>query len=173
MLKVIIIGTLHAGLTPSKELETEFTKYNPNQILVEIAESDIKNKNISKYPPEMIFTYNWARKNKIKVKGFDSRISIFKKGIKKADNLELIKKQKKIIKNYSWKAFNKKENDKLLNIDDLSKIIDLEKEKIRRSKMLSNIKKFMITEGVVMIITGSGHLNFFEKYFKKAIFPFR
>jgi pheromone shutdown protein TraB len=173
MLKVIIIGTLHVGLTPNKELETEFIKYNPNQILVEIAEGDIKKKSISKYPPEMIFTYNWARKNKIKVNGFDSKINIFKKGVKKADNLELIKKQKTIIKNYSWKAFNKEENDRLLNIDDLSKIIDLEKEKIRNLQMLCNIRKFIISNGVVMIITGTGHLNFFEKHFKKAIFPFR
>jgi pheromone shutdown protein TraB len=173
MLKIIIIGTLHVGLTPNKELEAEFKKYNPNQILVEIAESDIKNKNISKYPPEMIFTYKWAKRNNIKVCGFDTKINIFKKGIKEADNLELIKKQKKLIKNYSWKAFNKKESDKLLDVDDLNKIIDLEKEKVRNSKMLSNIKKFMIIKGVVMIITGSGHLNFFEKHFKKAIFPFR
>lgn len=44
MLKIIIIGTLHAGLTPVKELEGEFIEYKPDQILVEIAANDIKNK---------------------------------------------------------------------------------------------------------------------------------
>jgi hypothetical protein len=173
MLKIIIIGTLHADLTPVKELESEFIKYKPDQILVEIAEGEIKNENILKYPPEMIFTYNWAKKNKIKVNGFDAKINIFKSGITDADNLKLLKKQKKLLKNYSWKDLNKKENDELLNINDLNKIIDRKKEREREIKMLSNIRKLIIKNGAVLVVTGSAHLNFFEKHFKKAIFPYR
>lgn len=121
----------------------------------------------------MIFTYKWAKKNKIKVNGFDAKSNVFKKGITETDNLRLIKKQEKLLKNYTWKDLNKKENDKLLNIDDLNLIVDHRKEKSREIKMLSNIKRSVIKDGVAMIITGSAHLNFFEKHFKKVIFPYR
>jgi pheromone shutdown protein TraB len=169
MQNIIIIGTLHAGSTPNEDLEKIFRKYKPTQILVEISQNDINN-NISEYPPEMIFTYKWAIENNIKVNGFDSKINVFKEGVTENDNLELIKEQEKLIKNYSWKDFNKSENEKLLDIDEIT---DHVKEKKREQKMLKNINATIDDDGVILIITGCGHLDFLEQNIKKAIFPFR
>ena len=45
MRKIIIIGTIHSGFTPNKELEEVLEKYHPKQLFVEIAEEDVtKNK---------------------------------------------------------------------------------------------------------------------------------
>jgi len=94
MTNIIIISTLHAGITPNNELEEIFKKYKPDQILVEISQEDIEKNNLNSYPPEMIFTYQWAKSNGIKVAGFDSKINVFKDGVTSADNQELIQKQK-------------------------------------------------------------------------------
>ncbi len=170
MLKIIIIGTLHVGLTPNKDLEEIFLNYKPTQILSEINQGDINNNNISEYPPEMIFAYKWATENKIKVNGFDSKIDVFKKGVTDRDNQNLIAKQKEIISNYSWRDFNQVEKEKLLNVGDIT---DQQKERDREIEMLNNINKVMVEQGVVLIITGCAHLNFFEENIKNAIFPFR
>ena len=45
MRNIIIIGTVHSGFTPNKELEEVLEKYHPKQLFVEIAEEDVtKNK---------------------------------------------------------------------------------------------------------------------------------
>ncbi|MDO8513036.1 MAG: hypothetical protein Q7S37_00845 [bacterium] len=171
MTKIIIVGTLHAGITPNSELEEVIESYKPDQILVEIKNEDIIKDNVDSYPPEMIFAYQWAKKNGIKVAGFDSDIDVFKEGITDADNQRLIEQQKKLIKT-SWKEFNKKENEKLLDIEGID-IVDHQKERERELDMLRNINKIIINSGVVLIITGCGHLNFFEDNIDRAIFPFR
>ena len=121
----------------------------------------------------MIFAYNWAKKNKIKLNGFDSRLNSFKRGKNKGDNNKLIEEQQRLMKDFNWKDMNKAKNLKILNIDFKKRIIDPEKEAKRESEMLKNIKKVMIKEGLILIITGCGHLDFFEKKIKTAIFPFR
>ncbi len=118
----------------------------------------------------MVFTYQWAIRNKVKVNGFDSKINIFKQGITEKDNQMLIEKQKKLIQSFSWKDFNKKDKIKLL---DIGNITDPEKEKQRQQEMLNNINNALDKQGTVLIITGCGNLNFFEKNIKNAIFPFR
>ena len=131
MQNIIIIGTLHAGLTPNKELKKIFSEYKPTQILVEINQDDLDKNDISKYPPEMIFTYRWAIKNNIKVNGFDSKINVFREGVTGNDNQKLIEEQEKLIKNYSWRDFNKIEKEKLLDIGDIT---DPAKEKKEKTK---------------------------------------
>lgn len=170
MQNIIVIGTLHAGLTPNEELEKIFTEYKPTQILVEISQDDINSDNLNKYPPEMIFTYEWAITNNVKVNGFDSKINVFKEGLTENDNLDLIEEQKKLIKKYSWKDFNKSENKKLLDIDNIT---DPVKEKKREQEILKNINKAIDENGSILIITGCGHLDFLEQNLKNAIFPFR
>jgi len=78
-----------------------------------------------------------------------------------------------LIKNLTWKDFNKKENEKLLDVEGISEIVDSNREKAREIEMLNNINKYIIENGTVLIITGTAHLNFFEKNIKTAIFPFR
>ena len=170
MQNIIIIGTLHAGLTPNEDLEKIFSEYKPTQILVEINQKDISGGDVKHYPPEMVFAYGWAAGNNVKINGFDSKINIFKKGITENDNSDLIEKQKKLIKNYSWKDFNKSGIEKLLDIDDIT---DSVKEKRREREMLKNINELIDDEGIVLIITGCGHLDFLERNIKNAIFPFR
>ena len=173
MRKIIIIGTLHAGLTPENELQEVIEKFNPDQLLVEIAEEDIKNGKIDSYSPEMIFAYNWAKKCGIKVNGFDSKINVLKEGMTEKDNQLVIEEQKRIIKNFNWKDMNKLTNLRKLDTDSAKELTDPKKEAKRESELLENIKNAMISDGSIMIITGSGHLGFLGKHIKDAFFPFR
>ena len=173
MRKIIIIGTLHAGLTPENELKEVLEKYNPNQLLIEIAEEDIKNREFYSYPLEMVFAYDWANKNKVKVNGFDLKIDVLRKGMKEEDNQKVIEEQKKLMNNFSWKDMNKAENLKKLDTDSAKNLVDSKKEEKREFEMLKNIKNSMIDNGKILIITGCGHLDFFEKHIINAVFPFR
>ncbi len=171
--RIIIIGTLHAGITPNNELQGLIENFEPNQLLVEIANDDIVQNNISSYPPEMVFALEWAKSNKIQVVGFDSKINVFREGVVPEDNQIMIEKQKELIKKLSWKDFNKSENEKLLDIDGSDELIDQEKERLRENEMLKNIEMNIIQNGTVIIITGIAHLNFFKQNIKDAIFPLR
>lgn len=171
--KIIVIGTLHAGITPNNELKEVIERLKPDQLLIEIANDDIAENNLSSYPPEMIFALEWAKINNIKVVGFDSKINVFREGVMPKDNQAMIEKQKKIIKKISWKDFNKIENEKLLDVDGLDELIDHDKERARENEMLKNIEANIIERGTIVLITGTAHLNFFERNIKDAIFPFR
>mgnify|MGYP001612470089 CR=1 FL=1 len=172
MRKIIIIGTFHTGLTPNKELKEVLEEIKPDQLLVEITEREIKNDNLRKYLPEMVFAYRWAKKKKIAVSGFDSSINVLSKGMTEKDNKSIIKKQKKLMRGYTWKDFNKEKYLKLLEGSE-EDLIDWKKEQRREKKMLQNIKKAMHSNGIIVIVTGCGHLKFFKKHIKRAVFPFR
>jgi pheromone shutdown protein TraB len=171
--KIIIIGTLHAGITPNNELKEVIEGFEPDQLLIEIANDDIIENDLISYPPEMIFALEWAKNNNVKVCGFDSKIDVFRKGIMPEENQAMIEKQKKLIKNISWKDFNKIKNEKVLDVDGLDELIDHEKERMREYEMLNNIESNIIESGTIVVITGIAHLNFFERNIKDAIFPFR
>ena len=171
--KIIIIGTLHAGITPNNELKEVIEKFNPDQLLVELANDDIIKNDLSSYPPEMIFAFEWAKNNNVMVAGFDYKIDVFREGVMPEDNQTMIEKQKKLIKKLSWKDFNKIENEKLLDVDGLDELIDQNNERVREDEMLKNIEANIIENGTVVIITGTAHLNFFERNIKDAMFPFR
>lgn len=176
MRKIIIVGTLHAGLTPKNELREVLDKFNPDQVLVEIIQKDINNKKFDSYPPEMIFVFKWANNKGILVKGFDYEINVLKKKMTEEDNKKVIEEQKELMRKtekFNWKDMNKEENLKLLRIESAEKLVDPKKERKREIKMLKNINKVMISKGVVVIITGVGHLGFFQRNIKDALFPFR
>src|SRR3990167_8018180 len=98
MRNIIIIGTVHSGFTPNKELEEVLEKYSPDQLFVEVAEEYVAKNKLRKYQPEMIFALRWAKKNKIKVNGFDVAENTLKKGVTKKEIKNLIKEQGKQIK---------------------------------------------------------------------------
>jgi len=173
MRKIIFIGTLHAGLTPKNELRKILYSLNPNQLFVEVQQSEINSDNLSGYPEEMVFALKWARKNRILVRGFDVDIDVLKDPKNKNNNLLVLKKQKKIVKKHSWKDFNKDKYNELLNFAEANNLIDWQKWKLREKAMSSNIKRDMIKSGIIVIFTGTGHLSFFEKKFDKAEFPLR
>ena len=172
MRKIIIIGTLHLGLTPNKELREVLDEIKPDQLLVEINERDIKNNNFKKYIPEMVFAYRRAKKKKISVSGFDSSINVLSQGMTEKDKKRIIQKQKRLAKGHNWKDLNKEKYLKLLRGSEEG-LIDWKKEQKREEKMLQNIKKAMQPNGKIVIVTGCGHLSFFEKSIKDAVFPFR
>lgn len=173
MIKIIIIGTLHAGITPNDELEEVIEKFKPNQLLIEMASDDVAKNNLGDYPLEMVFAFKWAKNNNVPVVGFDSKINVFRNGVGPQDNQAIIEKQKQLIKNLSWKDFNKTENEKLLAVDGLNDLVDPTKERARENEMLKNIQAGIIKSGTALIVTGVAHLNFFERNIKDAIFPFR
>ena len=175
MRNIIIIGTVHSGFTPNKELEEVLEKYSPDQLFVEVAEEYVAKNKLRKYPPEMIFALRWAKKNKIKVNGFDVAENTLKKGVTEKEVKNLINEADELIKKnkFTWKDLNKKEKIKILDTKTYLNAVDWEKEKARELKMLHNIKLAIAKSGTIVIITGAGHLNFFEKNLKGAEFPFR
>jgi len=183
MRKTFIIGVIH-NFVPKKDLTELLEKYNPDQIMVEVTASDLKNKNFKNYGKEFKDAYKWCKKNKRKVTGFD----YWKKGwpqsedMSKSEEKEYKKIEKilvKIFKKYGWKKFNKKKYEKLLDkyVDKAKESVPYIKEiyeilPIRQKKMLLNVKKRALKKGTILILTGVGHLDFFQKHLK-AEFPFR
>ena len=171
MRKLIVIGTIH-GMTPEAELNKVLEKYAPAQLLVEIAHDDLT-KDLSKYPVEMIYAYNWAKKKGIPVAGFDSKINELKEGL----SLEYLKKvdseEERLLKKFTWIDLNKEKNNKKTDTPLIKSIIDEKKARDREIEMLANIKKKLIAKGKILILTGCSHLAFFEEKLKDAQFPFR
>lgn len=77
------------------------------------------------------------------------------------------------MENLTWKDMNKSNNLKTLNTDSAKKLVAPEKEAKRESEMLENIKKAMIHNGTILIITGCGHLDFLRRHVKDALSPFK
>lgn len=173
MSNLIFIGTLHAHLTPHHELQSVLEEYQPELLLVEISQEDIDNDSISKYPDEMVFAYQWAQRNDIKVAGFDCDINTLAEGVNEKDNHLAIKEQAKVLAKYSWQEANTVKVDKLLDTPLAKKLDDPQKVKLREQKMLQNVEKMLECDQKIVVVTGSGHLNFFEECFPQALFPLR
>ncbi len=175
MKKVFVIGTVHSMMPKyKKELASILEEITPDQILVEIVDKDLKNKNTKKYPEEMVFAYKWGIKHKKRVDGFDAPISMIKKSVPKKRLKEMDKEVFKIIDRHNWKEWNKKKYDKDKEFEKfMDEVLDKDKHKLRQRKMLDKIRKMMIKEGKILILTGSYHLRFVEKNLKGAVFPLR
>jgi len=173
MRKIIIIGTLHSGSTPEDELEKVLQEYDADQIFVEISEEDIGNRELKDYPKEMVFAFNWAEKKGVKVNGYDPKTDIFRKGMTELDNKKVIEEQEGLMEEFNWKDMNKVVNLRKLDTEAGKNLVDPDKAEEREFEMLGNIEREMIHKGVILILTGCGHLDFFEKHIKGAIFPFR
>lgn len=177
MRKIYIIGTLHNMLPKYKEeLKSLLEDINPDQVLVEIVDKDLKTKKIRKYPKEMRFAYRWGMKHDKKTNGFDTPIDVVKKSVTKKELKKAEEEALSIIDKYglTWKDFNKPKYEHIKEIDILeNQIIDRPKDKLRQRQMLENIQKMIIEDGTVLILTGAGHLSFFEQNIKEAIFPLR
>ena len=172
--EIIVIGTVHEGWTPNKELKDVLEKIKPTQILVEITQEDINNDKFENYPPEMVFAHKWAERKKVKVNGFDSSINILKADATTTDEKKVIKAFEYLLKKrkFTWKDMNK-ENLQKIFCETNNLLIDDAKDKQRQREMLKNIIHTIMKSGKIVIITGAGHLNFFEKHLKNAVFPFR
>ena len=120
----------------------------------------------------MIEAYLWAKKNKIKVAGFDFDINVFAGGKTEKDNQKLMEEQDKVVQKHNWKDFNNRGFLELLDKDE-NNLVDKGKFKLRQEKMFENIRKNLIKSGTIIILIGAGHLAFFENKFPNAIFPLR
>lgn len=171
MKKVYIIGTVHNMFPKHKrELTSILKRINPDQVLVEIDKKDLKSSKIKKYPKEMIYAYKWAIKRKKKADGFDYDINIIISNKKVL--IEIEKKITMLIDKIGWKSLNKKKYS--LTIEKIvNNMLNKRKALNRRRLMLKNIKSREISNGKVLILTGVGHLSFFERHIKGAIFPLR
>ncbi|OGD32486.1 hypothetical protein A3C91_02545 [Candidatus Azambacteria bacterium RIFCSPHIGHO2_02_FULL_52_12] len=168
---LIVIGTLHAGLTPEHELLKLLEKYSPTQLLVEIGDNKLgTEKMASSYPPEMLFAYQWAKNKGINVRGFDSGIDTLKEGLTEKDNQRAIEESKAAMKGMTWKDLNKEANQKVFEPID-AWLIDPEKEKARTEEMLANLERVIARGGTVVVVTGCGHLNDIRERFPTALFP--
>ncbi len=172
MNNLIFIGTLHAGFTKNDELAEVVIKQKPDIILVEIEQSKLEENNISQYPPEMIFLAELARKISVQLFGFDSSIDVLKQGKTEADNIEIIKKQSEIISCYNWKQFNNPNICSKLDFFN-NELIDIQKWDAREGELYKNISKIhkRNRNKRIVIITGCGHIKFFQNKFPKALFP--
>lgn len=173
MRKIYFIGTLHGGCTPENELEEILSNLAPDQLMVEIQQKDIEGKNFNSYPDEMIFAYTWAKNKDIPVYGMDTAVSDITKGKTEEDNQRVMDMQIKIIHQHDWKDFNKEEYGKLLDIPELLELVDKKGANLREREILVNILKNAISKGIIVVLTGAGHLTFFEKELPEAIFPLR
>lgn len=180
MKKVIIIGTIHLNWTPREELWEVLNNINPDQVLVELSGEELNMRPRSDSIRDEIFSaYDWAIQNNKLVNYFDTEDSPLKDGVtgKEPEFLEHELKSKELLKNYSWKDLNKTEPWRISEVKELEdkiteKYFDMKKSKEREQKMLGNILNKLI-EGTNVVITGAGHLSFFEKEIPDAILPFR
>ncbi len=170
MLKLYVIGTIH-NIISQREITQILNKYLPDQVFIEISPKDLKRRKFAEYPKEMIFAFNWATRKKIQVIGFDSNI-VYMKKISKQKLRKINKEEMKRTKNHNWKEQNKSKYDHELD-DLLYQAINKLKFKRRQKEMLKNINKSSIKKGKALILTGAGHLEFFENNLKNATFPFR
>ena len=171
MRKIIVIGTIHNYPSCRRQLKQILKKLNPDQVLVEIIDADLKKRKFKNYPKEFIDAYEWAVKNKKIINGFDVPIRIEKPFFKK-ELRQINRDMANVISKHDWKEWNKSKYDD--EIYGLTKnVIYVKKHKLRQRKMLVNIKRTMIPRGKILVLTGIGHLNFFERYLKIADFLFR
>src|SRR3989304_7600813 len=119
MRKIYIIGTVH-NMMPKyeEELRSILEGINPDQILVEIVEEDLKSRKLGKYPKEMVFAYKWGIRHERKVDGFDSAVEIVKKSITRKKLKEVEKEAFRIIDRYGWKEMNKSKYDYIEKLEE-------------------------------------------------------
>lgn len=129
---------------------------------------------------EMGFATTWASTKSIPVGFFDTGMSVLKEGVSEEDPeyQELVNREIWEAQAFSWQELNKKEPWKKGRLADVQwefwrKYIDPHKWEVREEKMLENIKRLKIPQGTVLILTGAGHLDFFERELPEAEFPFR
>jgi len=176
MRKIYIIGTIHKGYTSKEELGAVLKNLSPNQVLVELPDQPIeKTRKSTDVRDEMMFAYDWAKENNIRVDCFDNDVDILREGmtLDHPKSKELMKYHTGILKHYSWKDLNKKEHAHTMDSPLEAEIADPIKQKNRENQMLKNIRGLLIPDGNVVILTGTAHLPFFEHSIPEAIFPLR
>lgn len=179
--KIYIIGTLHQGFTPKDELADTLARLEPDLLMVELppADSPVREQ-AEQISDEMKFAFDWAHKHSIPVVCFDTNEGILKVGIDENDPeyIALSDKEKKEAEKHSWKYHNKLvlsgDSEVLVSWRAFrGKYIDEEKGNRREEQMLENIRAEIANGMTHVVLTGVGHLLFFERQMPDAEFPLR
>lgn len=177
MRKVFIIGTLHLGFTPKDELREVLEELRLTQLFVELPPEDSEKREVAeKHSDEMAFAYRWAKENNVLVVSYDiGGGNLEKEGAEEdKEYIQLSKEELEEAKKISWRERNKKNAYKGSAWEKIKeKFIDQKKWDAREKQMLENIRQNLADEGTVVILTGAGHLDFFEENLSEAEFLFR
>lgn len=179
MKEVLVIGTIHLNWTPKDELEEALRNLRPDKLHVELSPEELNKPREDSIRDEMFVAYDWAARNNIPVSVFDIDEDILKDGVtgKESEFMAHELKEKELLKNYTWKDLNSAKPWQepviaALEKEIVKKYFNKEKSELREHKMLKNVKDGLI-EGRNVIVTGAGHLNFFEREIPSAELPFR
>lgn len=180
-MRTVVIGTLHLGLTRRNDLRKILEELKPAQLLVELPEEPTARLRASQHSDEMAFAAMWAETKSIPVGFFDvNEGGILKDGVSENDSdfKRLVDEQVAELKAFPWQDLNRRdvwEKGRLGEVERelYSQYFDAEKWEVRERKMLENIKRLTGKEGTTVILTGAGHLVFFQKELPNAEFPYR
>ena len=175
--KLYIIGTLHGEYTNKVELKEVLERISPDQLLVELPPRSVDAlKEEGEWRDEMLYANEWATQKGIPVVFIDVEAdNPFRDGYtpETPEYKELLARLEQKISQYTWKEFNRAETNAHLNDPMEEVLFDKTCEVEREQKMTENIRQAMQSDGVVLLLTGTAHLDRFEKEFPNASLPLR
>ncbi len=153
------------------DLRSLLDSIEPEVLLVEVVQEDLKIESLSSYPEEMKISYDWAKSKGIEVFGFDAAITVTKEGLSPEAEIKVSEKQLDGLKGSTWKDANRPEFDALNEL--AQPLIDEAKWNERENRMAEVISGFRDKRNKTLILTGTWHLKFFERVFPDSSFPLR
>lgn len=170
MSPLYIVGTTHKEHNKKGLLEV-FIELEPSQLLLELNEEDIQSCKVKSHPVEMSWAYRWGLENKKIVNGFDHEIPCrYKVPIEEIPSFFAPIAEE--YNSYDFRKMNKREYTNIMQ--DIEEQIFVEEDLLnRREGMVRNIRSLRDPSVAGLVLTGVGHLWFFEKQLPEAIFPYR
>jgi hypothetical protein len=166
------IFTSHSMMPKAEgELDSVLNSIGPDILLVEIDEEDVLGKRFDGYPTEMIFAYHWACQRGTIVHGFNCSLETKPEGVTEEIRKEVNRKFQEFNQNKSWRDKNRPDIAHAANLI-MIPLTDPVKMARREQCMLDNIRSYS-TGGPekVLVLTGSGHSDFFRVEAMDARFP--
>jgi pheromone shutdown protein TraB len=170
---IYVIGTAHT-MMPQREMELKLLLQvvDPDEVFVQIDDEDMKYGNLHLSPKEMVFAHKWAAQRNKKVVCFDKRMDVGSFFLNDEKKKEVRDEMAHLIAGTNWKEFNRINSDVYKKFDRLKLLlVDENKERERHYAMLANIERELIGKGKILVLVGIGHLPFFERNLKDALFP--
>lgn len=172
MKQVILIGTVHLGLTAIDELTEEVLSHKPDRVLIE-ADKD------GNGAQEMQLLLSWCKNNNIEYRCFDESLPAEKEsGRPNPEELESFTKEiKDKLSSVSWKDLNNRSvwestGAETINQAFTEKFYDANKIKDRNKLIDQNIPP-LLAEGINVIVTGAGHLSHLLESIPGSVAPLR
>lgn len=173
MRTIYLIGTVHF-MMPQREMELKLLLQvmDPDQVFVQIDDDDMKFGNKQYAAKEMLYAYDWAIQRNKKVVCYDKRMDLSSYYLEEEKKKEVKEEMAHLLAGTNWKEFNKINTEIYKKFEKLKLLlVDENKERERHYAMLANIERNLIDKGKILVITGIGHLPYFERNLKDALFP--